>query len=285
MILYADVLFALNALIDYLLLLLSARAAGEPLRRVRFLLAAAVGGVYAVLIFVPGFSFLNGDRYKVMSAGLMLLIAYGTTKHLWKQSLIFLALTCALGGGILAIGMMDTASLSLGRGVVYSVPDLKMVLLSGAGCYACLNLVMPRLLRHTSARGELRQIEFELNDRRMSFTAFMDTGNTLADPATGTPVPVAEGASAAALFPPEHRPGEADLLDPVSGMKRLNTGAWRGRFRLIPYRAVGVERGFLLAVRVDRMIMGEKQREGAVVALSPTPVSDGGGYRVLMGGW
>ena len=285
MVLYADILFTLNALIDYLLLLLAARAAGEPLRRLRFLLAAAVGGIYAVMIFVPGFSFLSSGRYKVMSAGLMLLIAYGATRQLWKQSLIFLALTCALGGGILAIGMMDAASLSLGRGVVYSVPDLKMVLLSGAGCYVCLSLVMPRLLRHTSLQGELRQIEFALYDRRLNLAAFMDTGNTLTDPGSGLPVPVAEGEAMAALFPPEHRPEEGDLQDPVSGMKRLNTEAWRGRFRLIPYRAVGVERGFLLAVRVDCMTMGEKRREGAVVALSPTPVSDGGGYKVLMGGW
>ena len=59
MVLYADVLFLLNAVIDYILLLLSARMAGEPLRRSRFLLGAAIGGLYSVVIFVPGFSFLH----------------------------------------------------------------------------------------------------------------------------------------------------------------------------------------------------------------------------------
>jgi stage II sporulation protein GA (sporulation sigma-E factor processing peptidase) len=67
-------------------------------------------------------------------------------------------------------------------------------------------------------------------------------------------------------------------------MTRLNTGEWKGRFSLLPYRAVGVERGVLLAVRMDRVIIGERE-EGTLVALSPTPVSDGGGYRVLTGGW
>lgn len=285
MILYVDILFVINALIDYLLLLLSARAAGEPLRRMRFIFAAVLGGLYAVFLFVPGWTFLNRSGYKILSAGLMLLIAYGATRHLWKQSLIFLGLTCALGGGVMAVGMLDGAALSLGRGVVYSVPDLKLVLLSAAGCYAALSLVMPNLLRHTTAQGEVCSVEFELYDRKISLTALMDTGNTLTDPGSGCPVPVAEGLSVAALFPPDHRPGREDLGDPVLGMTRLNTGAWKGRFHLLPYRAVGVERGFLLAVRVDGMRMGEQRREGGLVALSPTPVSDGGGYRVLIGGW
>ena len=285
MVLYADILFALNALIDYLLLLLSARAAGEPLNRLRFLLAAAVGGVYAVLIFAPGFSFLNGKSYKLLSAGMMLLIAYGATRSLWKQSLIFLALTCALGGGVMAVGMMDGARLSLGRGVVYSVPDLKLILLSGAGCYGALSLIMPKLCRHTAAAGELRCVTFVLHDREITLTALMDTGNTLTDPGTGRQVPVAEGEALEGLFPGEYRPGREQLCDPVSAMTRLNKGDWKGRFSLLPYRAVGVERGFLLAVRMDRMTVGDRVYRGPLVALSPTPVSDGGGYRVLMGGW
>ena len=285
MVLYADVLFILNALIDYLLLLLAARAAGEPLRRGRFLLAAAVGGIYAVLIFVPGFAFLNRRIYKGMSAAVMFLLAYGTTRRLWKQSLIFLALSCALGGGIAAIGMMDGAALSLGQGVVYSVPDLKLVLLSGAGCYAALRILMPKLCRHTATERELCPVTFELHDRKICLMALIDTGNTLTDPVVGQSVPVAEGSALEGLFPPSHRPGREDMNDPVSGMTRLNTDGWRGKFSLLPYRAGGVERGFLLAVRMDRLTIGEKTREGALVALSPTPVSDGGGYRVLTGGW
>jgi len=285
MILYADILFALNAVIDYLLLLLSARAAGEPLRRGRFALGAALGGVYAVMIFAPGFSFLRRGRYKVLSAVLMLLIAYGATRAAVKQSVIFFALTCALGGGVMAIGMMDGAALSLGRGVVYSIPDVKLILLAGAGCYAVLSLIAPRLYRHTAAGGELRTMEFELMGRSIKLTALLDTGNTLTDPLTGQGVPVAEGAALQPLFPTENCPGKKDLHDPVSALERLNRGVWRGRFRILPYRAVGVEQGFLLAVRMDAATVGETRRTGALVALSPTPVSDGGGYKVLTGGW
>lgn len=285
MVLYADILFALNALVDYLLLLLSARAAGEPLYRGRFMLGAALGGLYAVMIFVPGFSFLSRGGYKLLSAALMLLVAYGATRALFKQSAIFFALTCALGGGVMAIGMMDGAALSLGHGVIYSVPDVKLILLSGAACYAALSLIMPKLCRHTTAGGQLHTVQLGLIGRRVELTALLDTGNTLTDPLTGQGIPVAEGNTLLALFPPENCPTKEELCDPVPALERLNRGAWSGRFRILPYRAVGVERGFLLAVKMDWMTVGGRRRDGALVALSPTPVSDAGGYRMLIGGW
>ena len=97
------------------------------------------------------------------------------------------------------------------------------------------------------------------------------------------PVMVAEGERAGPLFPKEHRPGPDDLTDPAAALTRLGTGEWRGRFRLLPYRSVGVDRGLLLAVRLDALELNGQGRGPALVALSPTPVSDGGGYQALIG--
>ena len=44
-----------------------------------------------------------------------------------------------------------------------------------------------------------------------------------------------------------------------------------------------MERGLLLALRMDRVQVGEEDRGPMLAALSPTPVSDGGAYRVLVG--
>ena len=63
----------------------------------------------------------------------------------------------------------------------------------------------------------------------------------------------------------------------------MGNGDWRGRFRLLPYRSVGVENGILLAVKIDLLMLNGKQTEVKLVALSPTEVSDGGGYRALVG--
>lgn len=282
-VIYVDTLFLLNALVDYLLLLAAARLAGEPLRRRRFALGGALGGGYAVAIFLPGCSFLAHPLCRIASAALMLVAAYGGSRRLLRQGILFVALTCAFGGGVVAIGLLGGTGLTLGNGVFYSALDLKVVLLSAAACYGVLTLVFRGLARYSAADGELVDIKLSLGERTASLTALVDTGNTLTDPVSGRPVMVAEGERAGPLFPREHRPTPADLADPAAALTRLGTGEWRSRFRLLPYRSVGVDRGLLLAVRLDGLELNGQGRGPALVALSPTPVSDGGGYQALIG--
>ena len=281
-VIYVDTLFLLNAAVDYLLLLASARLAGEPLARLRFLLGAVLGGLYAVAIFLPGLSFLARPPCQLAAAVLMVLAAFWKSRRLLRQVVIFLALSCAFGGGVLAIGLLGGRGLTLSNGVLYSGMDLKIVLLSAAGCYGALTLLFQRTGRHTAAAGELRPVRLTLGERQVSLTALVDTGNTLTDPATGRPVLVAEADCVEELLPPGIRPSPADLRDPAGALERLED-PWRRRFRLLPYRSVGVDRGLLLAVRVDQVQVGEEDRGPMLTALSPTPVSDGGGYRALLG--
>lgn len=275
---YVDTLFLLNAVVDYLLLLCSARLAGEPLERLRFAGAAALGGGYAVALFIPGWEFLYHPLCRVSVAVLMVLIAFARSRRLLRQAVVFFALACAFGGGVLAVGLLGGQGLTLGSGVFYSAIDIKTVLVSAAGCYGALSLCFRNWGRHSAARGELKPVRLEFSGRTLELTALMDTGNTLTDPVTGRRVLVAEGASLSPLFP---EVGQT-LLDPAAGLEQFNR-RWPGRFRLIPYRAVGTERGLLLAARLDRVEVDGEEQVGALVALSPNPVSDGGSYQVLAG--
>ena len=225
-VIYVDTLFLLNAMVDYLLLLAAARLAGEPLARLRFLLGALLGGGYAVAIFLPGLAFLRHPLCRGAAAVLMLLAAYGGSRRLVRQGVIFLALSCAFAGGVLAVGLMGGQGLALGRsGVIYSPLDLKLVLLSAAGCYGALTMAFSRVGRHTAASGELLPVRLTIGERTAELVALVDTGNTLTDPASGRPVMVAEGDRLTALFPKECRPERDDLEDPASGLVRLGRGA------------------------------------------------------------
>ncbi len=65
---YVDSVFVLNSIMDYLMLLGTARLAGVPLRRRRCLLGAILGGAYAVAVFLPGLGFLAAGPVKVAGA-------------------------------------------------------------------------------------------------------------------------------------------------------------------------------------------------------------------------
>lgn len=279
---YLDELFLLNFVVDYLLLLSSARLAGEPLHRGRMALGAALGGIYAALLFLEGLGFLAHPLCRLAAAVGMLLCAFGGSRRLLRLTLMFFAVSAAFGGGILALELLG-GGLAVRGGVFTSALDLRLILLSAAVCYVLITLVLQRTARHSALRGELVPAVLDLAGRRAALTALVDTGNTLTDPATNRPVMVAEGRCLAGLFPPGEGPEEGELSRPVAALERLAGRGGGLRFRLLPYRAVGVECGLLLAVRVDRARVGTEDYGSILVALSPTPVSDGGGYQALIG--
>lgn len=83
----------------------------------------------------------------------MVLLAFWRSRRLLRQVLIFLALACAFGGGVLAVELLGGQRLALGGGVLYSGMDLKIVLLSAAGCYGLLTLVFRGIGRHGGPPG------------------------------------------------------------------------------------------------------------------------------------
>ena len=270
---YIDALFLLNAIVDYLLLLGTARLTGEPFCRLRLGLGALLGALYASAAVLPGLGFLSHPLCKLGSAAGMVLAAFGGSRRLLRAGLVFLGLSCAFGGAVLAVGLLG------GHGGLSAGLDLRIVLLSAAICYVGFGTIFRRAARHTAR--ELAPAVLTLGERRVALTALVDTGNTLTDPATGRPVMVAEGEKLSPLLPAPLGP-EA-LRDPVGALERLERAGEGRRFRLLPYQAVGVEHGLLLALRLDRAQVGTEDYGGILVALSPTRLSDGGGYSALVG--
>ena len=282
-VIYLDELFLLNFVVDYLLLLAAGRLCGEVLHRGWLALGAAVGAGYAAAAILPGMGFLLHPLCKLAAAVLALLAGYGRSRHLLRVGLVFFAVSAAFGGGIFALQLLGGQGLTLRSGILYSAMDLRLILLSAAGCYVLISLVLQRTARHTAARRELAPVLLTLEGRRVALTALVDTGNTLTDPATGRPVMVAEGEKVAGLFPAGQAPSGEELRRPVDALERLGRQGWQGRCRLLPYRAVGVECGMLLALRLDGAKVGTEDYGRLLLALSPTPLTDGGGYSALIG--
>lgn len=273
---YIDLLFLLNLVANYLLLLVAGRMCGRVLRRWLLALGAALGAGYACVLFFPGLGWLGAPPCRVCAGVLMSLTAYGGQKGLPRVTLCFFGASAALGGLVWAAELLGGHSLSLERGVLYSYVDLRLLLLLLVLCYGVLSFLTDRAFRHRSA--ELVPVTIRLGGAAVTLTALRDTGNTLTDPVDNSPVLVAEGERCKVLLPLD-----ISLDRPAEALSRLGEAGIKG-WRLLPYRAVGVDCGLLLAVKVDSVSIGTQNCGRMLVALSPTPVSDGGAYQALIGG-
>ena len=279
---YIDSLFLLNTIMDYLLLLASARIAGEPLHQGRMALAALLGGGYAAAAVLPGMELLSGATCKIAAAVLMVLVGLGGSRRLLRQLVIFFALAFAIGGGVLAVALLGGRGLHPANGMLFSGPDVKLVLLTGALCYAVWTLFLKGLGRRNTVSGGCVPVEVYSWDRKIAFTALRDTGNTLTDPVSGQGMIVLDWQTVLPLLEEELRLRPQEIGDPVSAVSRLNRGRWNGRWGLIPYRAVGVSSGMLITLRPDRVRIAGREQGRMQLALSPTPVSPNGGWQGLV---
>ncbi|MCI9445402.1 MAG: sigma-E processing peptidase SpoIIGA [Oscillospiraceae bacterium] len=277
MVVYVDIAFLLNCLADGAALYVTGRLSGLPLRKRRLLAAALLGGTYGALCALPGWSVLASFLPQTAAAAGLVWLAFGKRGAFLRQLLLFFILSCAMGGALVAGGRL----LESGEGLaVLTRLDWRVFFLAGGVCFLVLSVVFRGGARHAVA-GQLCQCVLERGGRRAALTALLDTGHTLTDGLTGRPVLTAHWEALEPLWTAEER-------DALSHLERDGSAACLerlgGGFRLLPYQAVGVSGGLLLCFQAERAAIDGKVIGPVTVALSPSAVSDGGGYGALWGG-
>ena len=269
---YADSVIALNALVDYLLLLCAGKLCALPLRRARLFLGALWGGIYALLALVWPRCFALVS-VKLLAGVLAVVLAYGWSRRTLRAVAAFWAVSAAFAGAL-----YGTASLA-GRpaaGGLYIPVSARMLLLSFAVCYAGISLVF----RHTGRRAErrLHRVELAVGGRRARFTALEDSGNELIDPVSGKEVLVAGADALAPLFPD---PAPLAMPDAVAALSALNA-AEGPRFRLLPCTGAAAGRALLLCFTPDAVAIDGKARRDLAVAVSPSALAPDGSYQAIL---
>lgn len=249
---YLDLVMGLNFLVDYLLLLGTDRLSGYPGAWRRRLAAAALGAVYAGACLLPGFRFLGGILWRLVSLALMCTLAFGWGA--WKRWGVFLILSMALGG----------LALQLQRG------GAPILILAAIGLF-----LLCRVAFGGQVGGrEYIPVEISSGEKTLRLLALRDTGNQLRDPISGERVMVIGPKAAGSLTGLTRQ----ELEDP---MGTLAAQAIPG-LRLIPYHSVGNDGGMLLGLRFPRVTVNGRTGSG-IVAFAPRGM-EGGVYQALIGG-
>lgn len=278
---YLDARFALDLAVNYCLLACAARLDGGAVRRRRLALAAGLGAGYGVLTLLPGLGALGHPVGAALAAAGMLLAAYGPSDRLLRRGALFLVLSCAFGGVLVLVSLARGSSAGAG-GLLGPSLGMRGILIVAALSYGALSLVLGRQFAKTQAEGGLCPLTLTKGEKTLRLLALIDTGNTLRDPLTGEGVVVLDCGRAGALVPELAGVPAQAFQRPVELLARF--AGEEPDLRLLPYQAVGVPCGLLLAVRVDEAAWGGQRRPRCLCALSPTPLSDGGGYHALVGG-
>jgi len=252
---YLDLVILLNFLVDFFLLKGANRLAGFPDITGRIVFAACVGGIYGGICLLPGFRFLGSFLWRITALAVISLIAYGWGMGTLRRGILFLLLSMAMGG--IAIG--------LGNGSFLGV----------AGAAAAVGAMCVLGFRGKVFGREYVPVELAYGGKSLRLLALRDTGNTLTDPVTGQSVLVIDAKAA------EHLLGlsASQLGDPIEAVR----AAVIPGLRLLPYRSIGKSAGMLVALRLEKVRIGEWEGS-ALVAFAPHELDGEGTYQALTGG-
>ncbi len=268
MVVYLDLVLLLNFGINLLLLRGTGRLGAARLHRGRLALGAGLGAGYAALSYLwPPLALWPG---KLLCGGAMLCCSFGLRRSTLRLAGVFAALSLVLCGAVYGVETLLEHQ-PVGSGLFYPVSAGTLLLTAGAVSAAC-RLLLPRL---THAADSIVPVTLSLDGRSVHLSALRDSGNALRDPVGGGPVLVAAWEQGAALLGLPLRAGDFDAPD------RLALRLRRYHPRLIPYRAVGLSCGLLLAIPCRIQIA--RHSHTGLVAFCPTPLSDGGAYDALIG--
>lgn len=284
-VIYIDVLFTINFIINYIILLTSAKFGGFSVKRKRVFLGALLGALYSAVMFFPQISFIYTVWIKVLFIIIVSGVSYGfeRPKILMRKAVIVFVVSFALGGGMIAVSNLFSGSVSVNNGVPYINMSLKTLVIASLICYVIIGLIF----KSYGKRAErcIKHITVSLRQKTVELDILIDTGCELRDPISGRAVIVCEKQAVSALVGDSickelEGFSENSAVDIMQKIINFDGGE---RFRIVPFKTVGNVRKMMLSFRPDEITAENGKKLDALIGISDVNFSSGCGYSALMG--
>ncbi len=291
---YLDVIWLLNLCFDSLLLWLTAIMLKRNIVFWRVIAGAFIGSFLVLLMFTPFSLYVQQPLIKLLFSFLIVLTSFGFKRfrYFLENLFTFYFATFMVGGGLIAAHYFLQNEVQVASGVLttYSLgtgdPVSWLFVLIGFPILWFFSRMRMDGIRDKKMRFDsIVDVLLTFDGVHIPLKGLIDSGNQLYDPLTKTPVMIVEMNEVKAIFP-ESLLQNNKLQNYLDWLNDEQLGKWSYRLRVIPYRAVGQEQQFLLAVKPDRiMICYENQWievQKGLVGLNETNLSTDGEYQCII---
>jgi len=279
---YVDILFILNFITDYFLLLLTAKVGGIHQGRLRLLLGAGVGALFALLLYFLPLSGFTAWLLRVITCSMTVLVSFGfaDSYHFLRSCGLFYGLTMLLAGMVFVISLW-TGTEHLQNGVIYFNISIPVMLISFTAIFGLCGLIFGK--GQAKVGRNFRNITVIMTQKKINFRALVDSGNLLRDPLSGKAVIVIPAKTASILF---DGPGAAVMcsLQPeqMDGQLERLRRCCKTSFWLLPVHTA-VQNGMLLIFRPDKVYIEGKETKDYIIGVTPQQLEVSGDCQAIMG--
>lgn len=261
---YVDILISVNLIVNYFLLLATARFLYIKYSKFRIFLGSILGAAFSLYIFFPELNFLLTNLIKFLMALAIILASFPIVSFskFVKTVLCFFLINFSFSGIIFAIWLaFSPRGIIVNNNVVYFGISPIVLVISTVIAYTifkAINIISGKYIQ----RKNFFKIGLAFLGKDAEFTAKIDTGNTLKETFSGLPVVIVKKSDFEKYY------GNFMLkINKFLNCSNLNLDV---KFRLIPYKTI-LGDGVLPAFKPDYVYFIEenkKVKKNAYVAVS-----------------
>ena len=266
MIVYLDVIWALNLLFDSLLLYLTAIFLKRSIRLWRLLAGGFIGSLIILLSFTPLNVYSSHPISKLICSIVMVLIAFGYKRFAFflKALMTLYVSTFLIGGALMGAhyfiqyNPMLTTKILMSSVKGFGDPISWLFVLIGFP-------VAWHFSRKNVESMEMTKIQFEqivnvrlnIEGENMIFKGLVDSGNQVYDPLSKLPVMFVSIKNQLEAIPESIKKLAADPEPLIMGSQQI-PDEWQNRLRIVPFRVVGKDHQLIVAIQPDLILIEHK---------------------------
>lgn len=292
---YLDVVFAVNFILDFVILLLERRISRRNVSLNRIFLGALVGAVLmCIIILIPRMNYIIYLIFSYFfSSAMIILVTFRPKKikELFKLTMLLYMIAILLGGIIFTLYYYTYVGYGLNRvfsGEIIKGLDLQMLLILLCMAVIIWMIFINIFFKVVNISKSIYDIDIFYHDKEIKMNALLDTGNTLYDPITHWPVIIGEIDIFKDYLSDEQFATLQNLAGNIYDLQTIEKQQQYLdiNFRWIPYSSLGNENGMMLGVVLDKVVVNigkeHKENRNVVIALYNKKLSLDNSYSVLL---
>lgn len=291
MIIYLDVIFIENLVINYIILYVTGIISKEQIKQRRLVVGATIGAIYSIIYYLFKFKIYSGFLIKIILSIVIIYVSFNSNnlRDLLKKILLFYLSSFVFGGAAIAIiYMVNSQNITIQDGVLVGSYTIKTILIGIVVAYFTIILAFKLIKTKILKNDLICNISIKINKREIKTKALIDTGNFLKEPITQMPVIVMEHTLLFDILPKEILNNTEKILGgDFSGIPNEIKEEYTYRLKVIPYSSLGKSNGMLLGIMGENLIVNFKEKnekiDKVIIGIYNKSLTKRGEYRSLLG--
>lgn len=293
MTIYIDVVLIENLIMNYIILLATGMILKIKIKHIRLIIGSLLGAIYTIIGYIGILEIYSSFILKIILSIMIVYIAYypQSLKKMWKE-LLFFYLTSSVFGGVAfsLIYIVKPQEIIMKNGLFLGTYPLKTVILGAIVAFVIIITSFKIIKNKISKKDLICEITVEIENRKITTKALIDTGNMLKEPITNTPVVVIEHTLLYDVIPKEI----LNHLEEIIGgdfekIPEDIKNKYVSKLKLIPYSSLGKQNGMLLGIKAKKLtiVKGEEkdkvEKENIILGIYDKSLTKKGEYRAIIG--